>query len=181
MSSFDANSITSLSQYVKPLTNFLEKLLEGEKVLGKLSIFITNGLIYSILIIYLYWLCSILITSENNFFVNFLSIYSLLFFFGFLSRWSWLDMILEGYVYHMQWRCFLLRFPRLSLLLQQCWLMDKALLILFLNRFFISCCIFIFTCSVIWNLKISPNKLHNRIGKERSGEGRGGDGDGETL
>lgn len=86
VSSFDANSITSLSQYVKPLTNFLEKLLEGEKVLGKLSIFITNGLIYSILIIYLYWLCSILITSENNFFVNFLSIYSLLFFFGFLSR-----------------------------------------------------------------------------------------------
>ncbi|KHN14024.1 putative methylesterase 11, chloroplastic [Glycine soja] len=33
VSSFDANSITSLSQYVKPLTNFLEKLLEGEKVI----------------------------------------------------------------------------------------------------------------------------------------------------
>lgn len=30
---FDPNSITSLSQYVKPLTDFLEKLAEGEKVL----------------------------------------------------------------------------------------------------------------------------------------------------
>ncbi|KAI3452199.1 hypothetical protein Pfo_008864 [Paulownia fortunei] len=31
--SFDTNSITSLSQYVKPLTDFLEKLTEGEKVI----------------------------------------------------------------------------------------------------------------------------------------------------
>lgn len=30
---FDANSITSLSQYVKPLTDFLEKLAGGEKVI----------------------------------------------------------------------------------------------------------------------------------------------------
>ncbi|XP_062151018.1 putative methylesterase 11, chloroplastic [Alnus glutinosa] len=30
---FDPNSITSLSQYVKPLTDFLEKLAEGEKVI----------------------------------------------------------------------------------------------------------------------------------------------------
>lgn len=30
--SFDTNNITSLSQYVKPLTNFLEKLADGEKV-----------------------------------------------------------------------------------------------------------------------------------------------------
>ncbi|XVF14422.1 hypothetical protein REPUB_Repub09cG0058200 [Reevesia pubescens] len=31
--SFDTNGITSLSQYVKPLTDFLEKLSEGEKVI----------------------------------------------------------------------------------------------------------------------------------------------------
>ncbi|GAV87397.1 Abhydrolase_6 domain-containing protein [Cephalotus follicularis] len=31
--SCDANGITSLSQYVKPLTNFLEKLADGEKVI----------------------------------------------------------------------------------------------------------------------------------------------------
>ncbi|KAL3813476.1 hypothetical protein ACJIZ3_014744 [Penstemon smallii] len=31
--SFDTNSITSLSQYVKPLTDFLEKLTDGEKVI----------------------------------------------------------------------------------------------------------------------------------------------------
>ncbi|KAA8547903.1 hypothetical protein F0562_004332 [Nyssa sinensis] len=31
--SFDTNSITSLSQYVKPLTDFLEKLADGEKVI----------------------------------------------------------------------------------------------------------------------------------------------------
>ncbi|XP_030483126.2 putative methylesterase 11, chloroplastic isoform X2 [Cannabis sativa] len=31
--SSDANSITNLSQYVKPLTDFLEKLAEGEKVI----------------------------------------------------------------------------------------------------------------------------------------------------
>ncbi|KAH7532739.1 putative methylesterase 11, chloroplastic [Ziziphus jujuba] len=31
--SFDTNSITSLSQYVKPLTDFLEKLAEAEKVI----------------------------------------------------------------------------------------------------------------------------------------------------
>lgn len=31
--SFDTNNITSLSQYVKPLTDYLEKLPEGEKVL----------------------------------------------------------------------------------------------------------------------------------------------------
>ncbi|KAJ4707282.1 Methyl esterase [Melia azedarach] len=31
--SFDTNGITSLSQYVKPLTNFLEKLIDGEKVI----------------------------------------------------------------------------------------------------------------------------------------------------
>ncbi|XP_022739330.1 putative methylesterase 11, chloroplastic isoform X3 [Durio zibethinus] len=31
--SFDTNGITSLSQYVKPLTDFLEKLPEGEKVI----------------------------------------------------------------------------------------------------------------------------------------------------
>ncbi|OAY60206.1 putative methylesterase 11, chloroplastic [Manihot esculenta] len=31
--SFDTNGITSLSQYVKPLTNFLEKLADGEKVI----------------------------------------------------------------------------------------------------------------------------------------------------
>ncbi|CAI9109856.1 OLC1v1009775C1 [Oldenlandia corymbosa var. corymbosa] len=31
--SFDTNSITNLSQYVKPLTEFLEKLVEGEKVI----------------------------------------------------------------------------------------------------------------------------------------------------
>ncbi|KAK6255908.1 hypothetical protein QUC31_017600 [Theobroma cacao] len=31
--SFDTNGITSLSQYVKPLTDFLEKLAEGEKVI----------------------------------------------------------------------------------------------------------------------------------------------------
>ncbi|KAF2299304.1 hypothetical protein GH714_031428 [Hevea brasiliensis] len=31
--SFDTNGITSLSQYVKPLTNFLEKLSDGEKVI----------------------------------------------------------------------------------------------------------------------------------------------------
>ena len=30
--SFDTNNITSLSQYVKPLTDFLEKLADGEKV-----------------------------------------------------------------------------------------------------------------------------------------------------
>ncbi|XP_059451629.1 putative methylesterase 11, chloroplastic [Corylus avellana] len=30
---FDTNNITSLSQYVKPLTDFLEKLAEGEKVI----------------------------------------------------------------------------------------------------------------------------------------------------
>ncbi|KAL9297281.1 hypothetical protein ACSQ67_023177 [Phaseolus vulgaris] len=33
VSSFDTNSITSLSQYVKPLTDVLEKLPEGEKVI----------------------------------------------------------------------------------------------------------------------------------------------------
>lgn len=32
VSSFDTNIITSLSQYVKPLTDFLEKLPEGKKV-----------------------------------------------------------------------------------------------------------------------------------------------------
>ncbi|KAK4338789.1 hypothetical protein RND71_040251 [Anisodus tanguticus] len=31
--SFDTNSITSLSQYTKPLTDFLEKLADGEKVI----------------------------------------------------------------------------------------------------------------------------------------------------
>ncbi|KAL7141117.1 hypothetical protein ABFS83_08G032100 [Erythranthe nasuta] len=31
--SFDTNSITSLSQYVKPLTDFMEKLTDGEKVI----------------------------------------------------------------------------------------------------------------------------------------------------
>lgn len=31
--SFDTNSITSLSQYVKPLSDFLEKLADGEKVI----------------------------------------------------------------------------------------------------------------------------------------------------
>lgn len=31
--SFDTNGITSLSQYVKPLTDFLEKLVDGEKVI----------------------------------------------------------------------------------------------------------------------------------------------------
>lgn len=31
--SFDTNSITSLSQYVKPLTDFLQKLTEEEKVI----------------------------------------------------------------------------------------------------------------------------------------------------
>ncbi|KAL5741423.1 hypothetical protein ACOSP7_028155 [Xanthoceras sorbifolium] len=31
--SFDTNGITSLSQYVKPLTDFLEKLTDGEKVI----------------------------------------------------------------------------------------------------------------------------------------------------
>lgn len=31
--SFDTNNITSLSQYVKPLTDFLENLPEGQKVL----------------------------------------------------------------------------------------------------------------------------------------------------
>ncbi|XP_050229945.1 putative methylesterase 11, chloroplastic [Mercurialis annua] len=31
--SFDSNAITSLSQYVKPLTDFLEKLPDGEKVI----------------------------------------------------------------------------------------------------------------------------------------------------
>ena len=31
--SFDPNRITSLSQYVQPLTDFLEKLADGEKVL----------------------------------------------------------------------------------------------------------------------------------------------------
>jgi len=30
--SFDTNNITSLAQYVKPLTSFLEKLGDGEKV-----------------------------------------------------------------------------------------------------------------------------------------------------
>lgn len=30
--SFDTNSIASLSQYVQPLTDFLEKLADGEKV-----------------------------------------------------------------------------------------------------------------------------------------------------
>lgn len=30
--SFDTNGVTSLSQYVKPLTDFLEKLADGEKV-----------------------------------------------------------------------------------------------------------------------------------------------------
>ena len=30
--SFDTNSITSLPQYVKPVTDFLEKLADGEKV-----------------------------------------------------------------------------------------------------------------------------------------------------
>ncbi|KAK7340664.1 hypothetical protein VNO77_21373 [Canavalia gladiata] len=33
VSSFDTNSITSLSQYVKPLTDFLDKLPEGKKVI----------------------------------------------------------------------------------------------------------------------------------------------------
>lgn len=37
--SFDTNSITSLSQYVKPLADFLEKLPEGEKVLFYLYFF----------------------------------------------------------------------------------------------------------------------------------------------
>lgn len=32
--SFDTNSITNLSQYVKPLSDILEKLSEGEKVLS---------------------------------------------------------------------------------------------------------------------------------------------------
>jgi hypothetical protein len=32
--SFDTNGITSLSQYVKPLTDFLDKLVDGEKVLS---------------------------------------------------------------------------------------------------------------------------------------------------
>ncbi|KAG6396126.1 hypothetical protein SASPL_142267 [Salvia splendens] len=31
--SFDSNNITSLSQYVKPLTDFMEKLTDGEKVI----------------------------------------------------------------------------------------------------------------------------------------------------
>lgn len=31
--SFDTNSITSLSQYVKPLIDFFEKLADGEKVI----------------------------------------------------------------------------------------------------------------------------------------------------
>ena len=35
--SFDTNSITSLSQYVEPLTGFLEKLADGEKVLSSMS------------------------------------------------------------------------------------------------------------------------------------------------
>lgn len=32
--SYDTNGITSLSQYVKPLTNFLDKLADGEKVIS---------------------------------------------------------------------------------------------------------------------------------------------------
>jgi pimeloyl-ACP methyl ester carboxylesterase len=32
--SFDTNGVTSLSQYVKPLTDFLDKLADGEKVLS---------------------------------------------------------------------------------------------------------------------------------------------------
>nr|GMD54029.1 putative methylesterase 11, chloroplastic [Ipomoea batatas] len=31
--SFDTNSVTSMSQYVKPLTDFLEQLADGEKVI----------------------------------------------------------------------------------------------------------------------------------------------------
>lgn len=31
--SFDTNNIKSLSQYVKPLTDFMEKLTDGEKVI----------------------------------------------------------------------------------------------------------------------------------------------------
>lgn len=50
VSSFDTNSITSLSQYVKPLTDFLEKLPEGEKVLILLYDFITIRSIYFIFV-----------------------------------------------------------------------------------------------------------------------------------
>lgn len=38
--SFDPNCITSLSQYVQPLTDFLEKLAEGEKVLKLIDQFL---------------------------------------------------------------------------------------------------------------------------------------------
>ena len=38
--SFDPNCITSLSQYVQPLTDFLEKLPEGEKVFKLIDQFI---------------------------------------------------------------------------------------------------------------------------------------------
>lgn len=50
VSSFDTNSITSLSQYVKPLTDFLEKLPEGKKVVP-LSFSVNNRLIYSITVV----------------------------------------------------------------------------------------------------------------------------------
>ncbi|QHO09380.1 Putative methylesterase 11 [Arachis hypogaea] len=63
--SFDTNNIKSLSQYVKPLTDFVEKLPEGEKV----------------------------ILAGHDF---------------------------GGHVYRMRWSCFLIRFPRLCLLLRQC-------------------------------------------------------------
>lgn len=53
--SYDTNNITSMSQYVKPLTDFLEKLPESEKVLTSLlSSFITNGLLYYIFLSLLY-------------------------------------------------------------------------------------------------------------------------------
>ena len=35
---FDTNSITSLAQYVKPLTDMLKKLGDGEKVFCSLSL-----------------------------------------------------------------------------------------------------------------------------------------------
>lgn len=49
--SFDTNSITSLSQYAKPLTAFLEKLADGDKV-SSTSLFSDSSLLLSYLLSY---------------------------------------------------------------------------------------------------------------------------------
>ena len=57
---FDTNSITSLAQYVKPLTDMLKKLGDGEKVFCSLSLWIYARIImwnYSALLIFDIHIC----------------------------------------------------------------------------------------------------------------------------